>query len=423
LNGVLSADHAYVSLTQSGNFATKNAGTGIPVTATDSLVLTGSAAGDYTLNEPTGLTGAITPRPVSVSNDETAASKTYDGTTVAALSGGPLSNVVTGDNAGLSLIGTFASPNAGQNIPVAVTLSGADAGNYVLSGAASLSANIYPAPLVATANPLATPLGTVLPTLSGTFSGFVDGQTLATLEASGYQSAWSSTVSNASPAGSYAITGSFNDSNYSVVQAAGNANAFDATLAASAVGQASAIALYSLTSLPTASGTAAAGGVGAGGTAAGATAEGTNGSQSDSIGQSSGSAIYSLASLIAASGTAASTAMANNAGVDGASGESQGTGGTDTSAEGTNASTTIGAGLALGANATNTASDGTVTLVTVADGSASASSGESSAARGSDTPPTESEGSAAPDIKNDWRRAFGVPFFVVSGGVNISLVH
>jgi hypothetical protein len=401
LNGVLSADQANVALTQSGSFATKNAGTGIPVAATDTLVLTGSAAGDYTLTEPTGLTGTITPRPVSLSNAETAAAKTYDGTTVATLSGGALSNVVAGDTDGLSLIGTFATPNAGQNIAVTVTLSGADAGNYVLAGAPSLAANIYPAPLVGTANPLATPLGAVLPAFTGTFSGFVDGQTLAALEADGYQARWSSSVSNTSAPGRYAITGSFNDYNYSVVQAAANATAFDATLPTSSAGPFLGIALYSLGSLQAANGTATSG-TAVGGSAAGATA--VDGAS--------------------ASSAAASSAMVNSAGVGGASGASLGTAGSDASAEGMSASTVNGGGLTLGANATSTASDGTVTLVAVADGSASAGEVSAGAVGGSDTPPpAQSEGSTATGMKNEWRRAFGVPLLVVRGGMNTSLVH
>ena len=306
LNGVLAADRGDVVFTQSGTFASKNTGTGIGVTATDSLALTGTAVGDYTFTEPTGLAGTITPRSVTLNNDETAASKAYDGTTAATLSGGPLNNVVAGDIGGLSLIGTFASPNAGQRIPVTVALSGTDDGNYVLGGSSSVAANITPAQLVATANPVVTTLGGQLPRFTGTFSGFVDGQTLAGLEAAGNQAAWSSTVTNGSTTGHYAITGAFNDGNYSVVQAAGNATAFAVT------------------------------------------------SGTSSSGPSSGSEIYSLASVPTASGAAAGSQDAD---------------GTGAGPTGTNASMGNGAGLTLGANSANTASDGTVTISAAAGGS------------------------------------------------------
>jgi hypothetical protein len=61
LVGLIGADS--VSLTQAGNFATKNAGSGIAVTAVDSL--SGASAADYSIVEPTGLSGSILPAPPS----------------------------------------------------------------------------------------------------------------------------------------------------------------------------------------------------------------------------------------------------------------------------------------------------------------------------------------------------------------------
>jgi hypothetical protein len=55
LVGMIAGDT--VSLSQSGNFSTALVGNGIPVTATDTL--SGASAADYTLTEPTGLTGRI----------------------------------------------------------------------------------------------------------------------------------------------------------------------------------------------------------------------------------------------------------------------------------------------------------------------------------------------------------------------------
>jgi hypothetical protein len=413
LNGVLTGDQAYVSLvTQAGSFASKNAGIGIGVTAADTLALTGPAAGDYTLTEPTGLTGTITPRSVML-NNETAASKTYDGTTAAAVSGGPLSNMVAGD--ALALIGTFASPNAGQQVPVTVALSGADAGNYVLGGATTLAANINPAPLLATANSIATPLGNQLPTLSGTFSGFVGGQTLAVLQAAGYQASWSSSVTNVSAAGHYPITGSFTDGNYSVVQAAGNATAFDATLSASSIGQSSGSVLYSLTSLLGASGTTASGTAGSG------------------VG-ASGTVANSAGFVLGAGGAAAGSQDASHS--------SAGSSDTD-------ASTGTDGGLTLAANSAYVASDGTVILGTAARGTAASGAvASSTAARvtaasgavengavangagfglgagGSDTAVTESGGNAAMGSKNESPSDLGARrLIIVRGGVNASLAR
>jgi len=62
LNGVLPADTGNVRLSTNGyvaNFSTPNVGTNIAVTVSG-LSLTGSAAGNYTLSQPTGLTANIT---------------------------------------------------------------------------------------------------------------------------------------------------------------------------------------------------------------------------------------------------------------------------------------------------------------------------------------------------------------------------
>jgi len=61
LNGVLAGDTANVWLSMNSytaNFTSANVGTGIGVTVSG-LTLTGSAAGNYTLTQPTGLTANI----------------------------------------------------------------------------------------------------------------------------------------------------------------------------------------------------------------------------------------------------------------------------------------------------------------------------------------------------------------------------
>ena len=62
LNGVLAGDVTNVALTTNGyvaNFASAGVGTGIAVTVSN-LTLVGSAAGNYTLTQPTGLSANIT---------------------------------------------------------------------------------------------------------------------------------------------------------------------------------------------------------------------------------------------------------------------------------------------------------------------------------------------------------------------------
>ena len=62
LAGVLAGDTGNVKLSTNGyvaNFVSANVGTGIGVTVSG-LTLTGSAAGNYTLSQPTGLSNNIT---------------------------------------------------------------------------------------------------------------------------------------------------------------------------------------------------------------------------------------------------------------------------------------------------------------------------------------------------------------------------
>jgi hypothetical protein len=412
LSGVLSADLPYVSLaTQTGTFATKNVGVGIAVTANDTLSATGPAAGDYILIEPTGLKGTMTPRSLTLSSNETAESKTYDGTTVATLSGGPLTGVVTADSGDLSLIGTFATPNAGQHIAVTVALTGSDAGDYVLAATPTLAANIAPAPLLATANPVATSLGGSVPALSGSFSGFVDGQTLAALEAAGYQANWSSGVSSASAAGHYAITGAFNDGNYSVVQAASNSTAFDATVSASSIANTAGSVVATLASLQAVSDSAeVAGSAAVSGTGL---AFGTSGEFAGSQGVNT-----STASLFGGSGSTGADGGSSSIGGSGANGSPSGTG-----------STTGGIpGLGLGANSATPAGDGTMTLSDTGNASATASGGTTPGANassgGSTNASNEGSGNVSTDIKNESLSDFGGRrLIVISGGVNASLAR
>ena len=185
-NGVVAADAANLRLTQAGSFASANANAN-PQAVTASDVLSGSAAANYLLVQPSGLAGTISPAPVTVSGT-TVATRTYDGTTTATLSGGTLSaaagntiggnGVLSADAAFVSLqtaaSGSFASPNAGssaQSVSVTdtLTLTGSAAGNYVLIQPTTLAGFINPAPLTVTGSTAAGKSydGTTLATISG----------------------------------------------------------------------------------------------------------------------------------------------------------------------------------------------------------------------------------------------------------------
>ncbi|MBT8573870.1 hypothetical protein G6699_09880, partial [Polynucleobacter paneuropaeus] len=74
LVGVVGTDD--VSLNQAGSFSQINVGLNLVVTAANTL--SGAAAGNYTITQPTGLTANITAKTLTVTGT-TVANKVYDG--------------------------------------------------------------------------------------------------------------------------------------------------------------------------------------------------------------------------------------------------------------------------------------------------------------------------------------------------------
>ena len=191
LAGVLGTDAVSVSSTgpyTGATFSQSNVGSGLTVTpGTTSTVingvtyttmagvtLTGAAAGNYYVAGvgPQTLTANITPKPITISAGLTADNKVYDATTAATISvtgTQTLSGVLSADTANVSVTssgpyaGAFVQSNVGTGITVApstsgtviaggsynamtgVTLGGAAAGNYYVTGTSStLAANITP---------------------------------------------------------------------------------------------------------------------------------------------------------------------------------------------------------------------------------------------------------------------------------------
>jgi phosphotransferase system IIA component len=220
LSGLVAGDAGTVSLNESGNFASKNVGSSIAVTATDTL--SGTNAGNYVVVQTTGLTANITPATLTVTG-EAAGNKVYDGTTTATLTGGNLSGLVAGDAGTVNLTesGNFASKNVGNGIAVTAsdTLSGTNAGNYVLVQSTGLSANITPATLTVIGEIANNKVydGTTTATLSGgALSGIVSGDagTVGLIEAGNFVSpnigngiaVIASDSLNGSNAGNYVLT-------------------------------------------------------------------------------------------------------------------------------------------------------------------------------------------------------------------------
>jgi hypothetical protein len=143
-----------VTLTEAGTFGQANVGTNLPVTIADSL--TGSAAGNYTLTQPSGLIANITAKAVTVTGT-TVANKVYDGNNAAAVSGGSLVGVISGEAIGLNQAGTFSSTNVGNSLAVTIsdTLTNNSAGNYALTQPTGFTANITSKELTVTGTTVA----------------------------------------------------------------------------------------------------------------------------------------------------------------------------------------------------------------------------------------------------------------------------
>ncbi|HEX3843376.1 MAG TPA: YDG domain-containing protein [Steroidobacteraceae bacterium] len=148
LTGVVGSDSVSVS-TLTGTFAMKDVGTSIPI-GTGTVVLSGADAGNYTLVQPSGLTADITPRPLTVTG--TGVNKAYDGTTAAAVE---LSdNALPGDSVAVTSTNAFLDPSAGAGKYISVSdisVSGADAQDYVANTSTSTYATVMPATLFVTA--------------------------------------------------------------------------------------------------------------------------------------------------------------------------------------------------------------------------------------------------------------------------------
>ena len=154
-----------------------NVGTAKAITITG-ITLTGSAATNYTVTQPTGLTANITAKALTITG-LTANNKTYDGTATASLNSNHLSltGVVSTDSRNISLTrtnvhGTFADANAGAGKSITVSglsLSGTAAANYTLT-TPTPTATITPKSSRSAASPPSSKTydGTTAATLGGT---------------------------------------------------------------------------------------------------------------------------------------------------------------------------------------------------------------------------------------------------------------
>lgn len=167
----------------SANFDTKNVGTGKTVTV-NGIALSGTDAGNYTLNTTTATTLAdITPKALSITGFASA-NKVYDRTTLATITNkGTLTGVVNGDAVSFTnTSATFSDRNAGLNKTVTlngVVLGGLDAANYSYSGGGNDLSDITPKPVSISGFSVYDKKydGTILAVIrrAGTLSGIISG--------------------------------------------------------------------------------------------------------------------------------------------------------------------------------------------------------------------------------------------------------
>ncbi len=144
LTGVLAGDVGNITLSGGiADFDTANAGSNKSVTLVG-VMLTGAASGNYSLTSVEAATANIAA--LEVTGNFGAESKVYDGTTAAVVLFTDLTGFLDGDDVFLDFSGaTFADANAGVNKTVTLTgatLTGAAAGNYLLTSVATTTADI-----------------------------------------------------------------------------------------------------------------------------------------------------------------------------------------------------------------------------------------------------------------------------------------
>jgi hypothetical protein len=177
LSGVVEGDDVLLDNDTTGTFAQAAVGTSISVAT--AMTVSGAAVDNYTLTQPV-LKGNITAKALTVTNSAVT-SKTYDGTTIAIITGATLSGVVEGDDVTLmhNSEGTFAQATVGTGITVttAMTIAGNKSGNYTLTEQPSgLMGDILAAALTARAINKSKTYGNTNPSFTIAYTGFVNGE-------------------------------------------------------------------------------------------------------------------------------------------------------------------------------------------------------------------------------------------------------
>ena len=181
LSGVVGGD--IITLNKAGAvgaFANKNVGPLKAVTVTG-FTIAGTNAGNYILQQPTGLTANVTVRPITVTAQTN--TKVYDSTmssaAVPAITAGTLA---VGDTVNFTQAYTNANVGTGKTlVPSGDVTDGNGGGNYAVTFSNITTGVITARPLTITADPKAKAFGTLDPALTYTLTSgtFVGGDSLS----------------------------------------------------------------------------------------------------------------------------------------------------------------------------------------------------------------------------------------------------
>jgi hypothetical protein len=186
LSGLVNSET--VTATASGTFDSQNAGSR-SATASYTLANGSGLASNYSLADTTGHSATIAKKALTVSGTS-AAGKTYDGNTLAAITVGTLSGLVNSETVTATASGTFDSQNAGSRTATAsYTLANGSglASNYSLADTTGHSATINKKALTVSGTSASSKTydGNTLAAITvGTLSGLVNSETV-TATASG----------------------------------------------------------------------------------------------------------------------------------------------------------------------------------------------------------------------------------------------
>jgi len=153
----------------------------------------------------------------------TASNRSYAaGSTTVTFTGGNLVGLVEGDVVTIAArTGTIANANAGAGkaVTAAITLGGADAGNYTLTQPEGITVTISKLPLTITAESKSVTLGDAAPTYTAAYSGFAIGETASDLTG---ELTFTAAYTAASEPGTYDITPSgLSSPNYEITYVKG----------------------------------------------------------------------------------------------------------------------------------------------------------------------------------------------------------